>query len=163
MEKTKVKEFVLKISGLWNEQKKREVIYLEALKKDNMSSLRKLLVQGHFNALLCQKEILSIYDYFKCLLTDKELGKLNKADLDYIGLQKDIQNVNEKEQIVGILKKSEGAILHSYKSLTKHLDDDSEARRILNNHLDRISEFYEILSKQESSIRKNKPVSVSSD
>lgn len=163
MEKTKVKEFVLKISGLWNEQKKREVIYLEALKKDSMSSLRKLLVQGHFNALLCQKEILSIYDYFKCLLTDKELGKLNKADLDYMGLQQNIQNINEKEQIIGILKKSEGAILHSYKSLVKYLDDDSEARRILNDHLDRISEFHETLSKQEISTRKSKTVSVLTD
>ena len=146
MENVKVNEFVLRISALWAEQKKRELLYLEALKKDSMGSLRKVLAQGHFSALIFQKEITMIYDYFKCLLNDKDLGNLTQIDLDKTNL---MQGVTEKEQIVGLLKKNEDKILESYKSLIRQLDRDSETRKVLDAHLNRISEFYEILSKQE--------------
>jgi hypothetical protein len=148
MENTKTGEFVLKISALWNDQKRREGLYLEALKKDSMSSLRRMLTQGHFSALLFQKEIRWIYDYFKCLLTDKELEDLNQKGLTGYELMRDME---DKEQIAGFLKKSEGTILQSYKSLIGNLESDSETRKVLDDHLDRISEFYEILSKQEYS------------
>ncbi|WP_221390847.1 hypothetical protein [Dyadobacter sp. NIV53] len=103
MENVKVKEFVLRISALWYEQKKRELLYLEALKKDSMGSLRKILAQGHFSALLFQKEIVSIYDYFKCLLNDKELSNLTHVSFDNANL---MQDLIEKEQVVGLLKKT---------------------------------------------------------
>jgi hypothetical protein len=148
MENTKTGEFVLKISALWNDQKRREGLYLEALKKDSMSSLRRMLTQGHFSALLFQKEIRWIYDYFKCLLTDKELEDLSQKGLTGYELMRDME---DKEQIAGFLKKSEGTILQSYKSLIGNLESDSETRKVLDDHLDRISEFYEILSKQEYS------------
>ena len=148
MENVKTREFVLKISALWNAQKRREGLYLEALKKDSMGSLRKMLTQGHFSALLFQKEIRWIYDYFKCLLTDKELEDLNQKGFANKELMQDME---DKEQIAGFLKKSEGNILQSYKSLMSNLEGDSETRKVLDDHLDRISEFYEILSKQEGS------------
>ena len=146
MEDSKTREFVLNISSLWNEHKIREVLYLEALKKDSMGPLRKILTQGHFSALLFQKEIHWIYDYFKCFLTDKDLVSDKKVNLITISGMCDLE---EKEEVVGYLKKMEGRILQSYKSLSKYLDSDLEIRSVLNEHLDRISEFYEILSKQE--------------
>jgi hypothetical protein len=146
MEDSKTREFILNISSLWNEQKIREVLYLEALKKDSMGPLRKILTQGHFSALLFQKEIHWIYDYFKCFLTDKDLVTDKKINLITIS---GLYNLEEKEEVVGYLKKTEGRILQSYKSLSRYLDSDLEIRSVLNEHLDRISEFYEILSKQE--------------
>ena len=65
MEERTKNEFVPMIRALWIEQKNRELLYLEALKKDNMGSCRRILSQGHVSALLFQKEIKWIYDYFK--------------------------------------------------------------------------------------------------
>jgi hypothetical protein len=140
MNDAQTREFVLSISSLWYEQKIREVLYLEALKKDSMGSLRRMLTQGHFSALLFQKEIHWIYDYFKCFLTDKKIDIITVSEL---------YDLEEKEEVAGYLKKTEGKILQSYKSISKFLDIDLEIRSVLNEHLDRISEFYEILSKQE--------------
>ena len=145
MENTKAREFVQKIKGLWSEQKNRELIYLEAMKKEGMGPMRKMLTQGHFSALLCQKEIRSIYDYFKCFFNDKELGDLNEIQISGDHLMQDIEG---KEEILGFLKNNEGMVLQYYKALIKHLDIEAEVRQILNQHLDRISELYEILSKQ---------------
>jgi hypothetical protein len=146
MEDSKLHEFVLKISALWNEQKIREVLYLEALKKDSMGPLRKMLTQGHFSALIFQKEIHGIYDYFKCFLTDKDLVSNSEVNLNTMA---GLYNLEEKEDIADFLKKTEGRILQSYKSLYKYLDRDLEIKRVVDQHLDRISEFYEILSRYE--------------
>ena len=145
MEDSKLNEFVLKISALWNEQKRREVLYLEALKKDSMGPLRKLLTQGHFSALLFQKEIHWIYDYFKCFLNDKDL--VNSAEVNSDSVQA-LHNLEEKAEVADVLKKTEGKILQSYRSLYKYIEREPETKRLLDEHLERISEFYEILSKQ---------------
>ena len=145
-EDLKLSEFVLKISALWKEQKNREVLYLEALRKDSMSPLRKMLTQGHFSALIFQKEIQWIYDYFKCMLNDKDLVSAAETDLDSISVMK---NLEDREDVAGVLKKVEGRILQSYRSLYKYIDRDSETRTVIDQHLERISEFYEILSRQE--------------
>ena len=146
MEKAQTSEFVLKISALWNAQKRRENLYLEALKKDSMGSLRRILSQGHFSAVLFQKEICWIYDYFKCFMNDKELG-----DMTVISSDKNLlKGIEEKEEVASVLKKNEGKVLQAYRSLVSNLEGDSETRRVLREHLDRISEFYEILSKQEN-------------
>lgn len=146
MEKAQTREFVLKISALWNAQKRRENLYLEALKKDSMGSLRRILSQGHFSAVLFQKEICWIYDYFKCFMNDKELGDISVTSSD----KNLLRDIEEKEEVASVLKKNEGKVLHAYRSLVSNLEGDSETRRVLREHLDRISEFYEILSKQES-------------
>lgn len=146
MEKAQTREFVLKISALWNAQKRRESLYLEALKKDSMGSLRRILSQGHFSAVLFQKEICWIYDYFKCFMNDKELGDISVTSSD----KNLLRDIEEKEEVASVLKKNEGKVLQAYRSLVSNLEGDSETRRVLREHLDRISEFYEILSKQES-------------
>lgn len=146
MEDSKLNEFVLRISALWNEQKRREVLYLEALKKDSMGPLRKMLTQGHFSALLFQKEILWMYDYFKCFLNDKELINSVQVNLDNVAV---LRNLEEKEEVAGVLKNTEEKILQSYRSLYKFIELDSETKRVIDEHLERISEFYEILSKLE--------------
>lgn len=139
-------EFVLKISALWHEQKRREILYLLALKKDKMGSLRKMLTQGHFSAILFQREIRSLYDYFKCFLNDKDLD--DTLAIDELK-ESSLRAMEEKEQVVGYLSKMEGKMLNSYRSFHKYVDRDSDTRRMLDDHLTRISEFYEILSTQE--------------
>ena len=151
MEKAQTSEFVLKISALWNAQKRRENLYLEALKKDSMGSLRRILSQGHFSAVLFQKEICWIYDYFKCFMNDKELRDMTVTSSD----KNLLKGIEEKEEVASVLKKNEGKVLQAYRSLVSNLEGDSETRRVLREHLDRISEFYEILSKQENDNIKN--------
>ncbi|MCF0060090.1 hypothetical protein MUK70_12640 [Dyadobacter chenwenxiniae] len=147
MEKSGKNDFVQAIRALWIEQKTRELIYLEALKKDNMGSCRRMFSQGHVSALLFQKEIKWIYDYFKCFLTDKELGETNHITAR--AAVQMLEDVEEKEEIATRLKKVEAATLQLYKMLRTYVDKDSEARQMLDEHLVRISEFYESLCKLE--------------
>jgi len=153
MEDSKKDDFVQMIRALWNEQKSRELLYLEALKKDSMGPCRRILSQGHVSALLFQKEIKWIYDYFKCFLTDKELGDVNHITARTA--LKMLEDVEEKEQIASCLKRIEAGTLKLYKRLRTLVDRDSEARMMLDEHLIRISEFYEALSKLEGSNMKS--------
>lgn len=151
MEDSRKSDFVQAIRALWMEQKTRELLYLEALKKDSMGPCRRILSQGHVSALLFQKEIRWIYDYFKCFLTDKELGDTNHI-ASRAAMQM-LEDVEEKEQIATCLKKIEAATLQLYKMLRTYVDKDSEARLMLDEHLVRISEFYEALCKLEVGTR----------
>ncbi|GGH43741.1 hypothetical protein ACN9ML_14795 [Dyadobacter endophyticus] len=148
MEESKGNEFILMIRALWNEQKKREVLYLEALKKDGMGPFRRVLSQGHVSAVLFQKEIRAVYDYFKCFLNDKELADQNQI-ASHASLQL-LENANGKEEVASCLKKIEAATLQLYKSLRHYLDREPEAQRLMDEHLTRTSEFYEMLCKLES-------------
>jgi c-di-AMP phosphodiesterase-like protein len=153
MEESSKNDFVQMIRALWNEQKNREILYMEALKKDSMGSCRRILSQGHVSALLFQKEIKWIYDYFKCFLTDKDLGDTNHIT-SHKAL-KMLEDIEEKEQIATCLKRIEAGTLQLYKTLRTLVDKDSEARLMLDEHLVRISEFYEALSKMEVGTRKS--------
>ncbi|MHA4738743.1 hypothetical protein [Dyadobacter sp. MSC1_007] len=153
MEESKGNEFIQMIRALWNEQKKREILYLEALKKDGMGSFRRVLSQGHVSAVLFQREIRAIYDYFKCFLTDKEL-----ADNNQISSRASLQILEEardKEEVASCLKKIEAATLQLYKSLTAYLEREPEAQRVVDEHLTRTSEFYEMLCKLEVGNRRS--------
>lgn len=140
------------IKALWNEQKNRELLYLEALRKDVNGSFRRVLSQGHVSAVLFQREIGWIYDYFKCFLNDKELSEENSAT--YGKAVRILENVDHQEDIARFLKRNEAATLQLYNSLRGCLDKDSEARKVLDEHLVRISEFYETLRKLEIGSRK---------
>lgn len=153
MEESKGNEFVQMIRALWNEQKKREVLYLEALKKDGMGPFRRMLSQGHVSAVLFQKEIRAVYDYFKCFLNDKELADQNQIT-SYASLQL-LENANGKEEVASCLKKIEAATLQLYKALRQYLDREPETQRLLDEHLTRTSEFYEMLCKLESGTQRS--------
>lgn len=152
MENVKGKELILMIKALWNEQKNRELLYLEALRKDVNGSFRRVLSQGHVSAVLFQREICWIYDYFKCFLNDKDLNEAN-AGISRAAA-KMLENVDQQEDIARCLKRNEAATLQLYNSLRGYMDKDSEARKVLDEHLVRISEFYETLRKLEIGSRK---------
>jgi len=152
MENVKGKELILMIKALWNEQKNRELLYLEALRKDVNGSFRRVLSQGHVSAVLFQREICWIYDYFKCFLNDKELNEANSGISR--SEAKMLENVEQQEDIARYLKRHEAATLQLYNSLRGYMDKDSEARKVLDEHLVRISEFYETLRKLEIGSRK---------
>jgi hypothetical protein len=148
MENAGASELVLKIGALWREHKRREFLYLQALQKDRMGSLRQMLSKGHFSALLFQKEINWIYDYFKCFLTDKDLKESNSEK--YMS-EMSFEDVQGKEEVAGYLKKTESRILQSYQALNKYVDRHAEIKHIVDEHANRITHFYELLSKQEKS------------
>jgi hypothetical protein len=153
MEESKGNEFIQMIRMLWNEQKKREVLYLEALKKDGMGPFRRILSQGHVSAVLFQKEIRAVYDYFKCFLNDKELADYNQI-ASYTSLQM-LENANGKEEVASCLKKIEAAVIQLYKSLRSYLDKEPETQRLMDEHLTRTSEFYDMLCKLESGVQRS--------
>jgi hypothetical protein len=142
MENVRSNNFVPIIRALWNEQKNRELLYLEALKKDSMGNFRKLLSQGHVSAVLFQKEIHAIYDQIASLASLQSL-----------------ENAKAPCEVASCLKKIESGTLQLYKSLRTYLERDTEAAQVLDEHLSRISEFYEILCKLEANNSVRKPVS----
>ncbi|GGB77841.1 hypothetical protein [Dyadobacter sediminis] len=152
MENVKGEELIMMIKALWNEQKNREILYLEALRKDVNGSFRRVLSQGHVSAVLFQREIGWIYDYFKCFLNDKELDeKISGSSRQAVRI---LEEAEHQEDIARCLKKNEATTLQLYKSLRGYMDKDSEARKVLDEHLARISEFYETLRKLEIGNRK---------
>lgn len=157
MENVRSNNFVPIIRALWNEQKNRELLYLEALKKDSMGSFRRLLSQGHVSAVLFQKEIRSIYDYFKCFLTDKDLSETNQ--IASLACLQSLESAKGPSEVAACLKKIEGATIQHYKSLRTYMDRELEACRVLDEHLSRIAEFYEVLGKLESATTTRKSVS----
>lgn len=152
MENIRANEFIPMIRALWNEQRNRELLYLEALKKDSMGSFRRVLSQGHVSAILFQKEIRWIYDYFKCFLDDKELADNQISTMASLQM---LEAINEKEEIAGCLRAIEAATLLLYKSLRIYMDKESEVINVLDEHLIRISEFYDALCKLEVGNRKS--------
>jgi hypothetical protein len=141
-------DLVMKIGALWQQHKRREFLYLQALRKDRMGNLRQMLSKGHFSAVLFQRELNWIYDYFKCLLTDKDLGD---SMPDNYFAERSFEEVQGREQVAGYLKNTESQILQSYKALDKYVDRYVEIKRIVDEHANRITSFYEVLSKQEKS------------
>lgn len=145
MEQEAAREFVSKVAILWKAQRVRASLYREALQKDNIGPLRKTLSQGYFSALLFQKEIQGIYDYIKCLFTDEDLSNKH-SDTTF---SNQLANVEEGSQIVKHLMNIESTVLQSYQSLESHLEYVTDVKHILTDHLERISEFYKILSKYQ--------------
>ncbi|REA57626.1 hypothetical protein DSL64_23085 [Dyadobacter luteus] len=154
MEHAAAREFVSKVASLWKAQQRRAFLYKEALKKDNVSSLRKTLSQGYFSALLFQKEIQGVYDYVKCLLTDEDLEKQGAE----VMISDQLSDTEEESQIVNRLITVESTILESYHSLEGHLEYATETKSILSDHLERISDFYRILSKYQREHTGNLPI-----
>ncbi|WP_327487088.1 hypothetical protein [Telluribacter sp.] len=134
---------------LWNEHKKRETLYIEAMKKDDLGTLRRTCNQGHISALLFQKEIQWIYDYFKCMLNDSDLRDSSVKKSNPISLDK----FNDRILIARLLKDTEYSTLHCYQKLLKYLDKDSEESYILQEHIARISDLYEVLAKEVGTVQ----------
>jgi hypothetical protein len=145
MEKAHLKEFVQGTAMLWNEHKKREALYIEAMKKDDLGTLRRVCNQGHISALLFQKEIQWIYDYFKCMLNDTDLRetfiKADTVSLDW---------VEDRSQLALSLKDTEKKTIRYYHKVLKYLDKDSEEASIMHEHLSRISDLHDVLTKETS-------------
>jgi len=138
METSNLKDFVKNMALLWREHKKREKLYIKVMSKDNLGNLRKLCNQGHISALLFQKEIQWIYDYFKCTLNDCDLN-------DYITLDNRSESTLDQVEDVGVLirvlKETEWSTIRLYQTALNKVDGDSEVFTILRDHMDRMSEF----------------------
>ncbi|WP_207505031.1 hypothetical protein [Telluribacter humicola] len=143
MDKAHLKEFVQCTAMLWNEHKKREALYVEAMKKDDLGSLRRVCNQGHISALLFQKEIQWVYDYFKCMLNDCDLRentiKSNTVSLD---------RIEDRTLLARLLKDAEYSTIHCYQKVLKFLDKDSEEASMMHEHIARLSDLYEVLAKE---------------
>ncbi len=146
-------EMITKLILLWNEQRSRELLYLNALKKDKMGTFRRVLSQGHLSAMIFQREIKWIYDYFKCCLTDKDLdGNLYSPQIDP-NLQV-LDSLEKLEQVASFFKCKEEAILKSYRAVSGLIEWDLDSSKLLKEHREKIREFYDTMVSQEKEIYK---------
>lgn len=144
-----MKEFVRSTAMLWKEHKKRELLYMRMLKKDNLGSIRRLCYQGHLSAVLFQKEIQWIYDYFKCNLSDASLSDYVDSETNKLST---LDQVDDKGVLVRVLKETECSTIDSYQSVMRFVEREGEVYSILREHLDRLHDFCERLTREISSI-----------
>lgn len=140
-----LKEFVLKTAMLWKEHKKREFLYMQMIRKENLGNLRRLCNQGHISAVLFQKELQWVYDYFKCNLNDGELSDYPESEVKGGNT---LETVEDMGVLLRVLKETEWYTIRQYQSLIKLVDSESEVFTILRDHIDRLNEFCDNLSNQ---------------
>ncbi|TDB66872.1 hypothetical protein [Arundinibacter roseus] len=157
MENYELKEFVRNTAMLWKEHKKRELLYMKVMQKDDLGNIRKLCKQGHITALLFQKEIQWIYEYFKCSLNDCDL---KDYFMEGIEAGNTLDAVEDKGVLFRILKETEWLTIRSYETVLTFVDKDGEVYAILHDHLDRMNDFYDRFSREISTLsqRKIRPV-----
>jgi hypothetical protein len=139
MDKGTLEKLVKSTALLWNQHKKREALYIEAMKTEDLGALRTVCNQGHFSALLFQKEIQWIYDYFKCSLSDYDLQvHFNES----VQTEDKPRKIRPKRVLTYLLKEAEFSTIKCYHRVLKYVESDSETSRIMREHLDRIADLY---------------------
>ncbi len=131
-----MKEFVQGIVLLWEENKRRELLYIRVMKSDQLGNVRRLCNQGHITALLFQKEIQWIYDYFKCNLNDSDL---RVAFEDAPAQETLLDGMEDNSTLLRLIKEVELTTIHGYQSVIRFIDQEGEVYDILRDHLDRIT------------------------
>jgi len=139
MDTTEMKEFVEGIALLWKENKRRELLYIHVMKRDHLGNLRRLCNQGHISALLFQKEIQWIYDYFKCNLNDCDLKDGFEASPADYAHEATLDTLTDTSMVVRLIKEAELTTIRGYQSVIRFVDRDGEVHSILRDHLDRIT------------------------
>lgn len=139
MNTTEMREFVQGIALLWEENKRRELLYIRVMKNDHLGNFRRLCNQGHITALLFQKEIQWIYDYFKCNLSDSDL---RTAFEDAVPTQETVlDGVEDNSTLVRLINEVELTTMRGYQSMLRFVDQEGEVYDILRDHLDRITQL----------------------
>lgn len=139
MNTTEMKEFVQGMALLWEENKRRELLYINVMKNDHLGNFRRLCNQGHITALLFQKEIQWIYDYFKCNLSDSDL-RTAFEDADP-AQQTVLDGKEDNSTLLRIIKEVELTTIRGYQSMIRFVDQEGEVYDILRDHLDRITQL----------------------
>ncbi|MPR36264.1 hypothetical protein [Salmonirosea aquatica] len=139
MDTTEMKEFVEGIALLWKENKRRELLYIHVMKRDHLGNLRRLCNQGHISALLFQKEIQWIYDYFKCNLNDCDLRDAFEAAPSDHEQEAALDTMKDTGMVVRLIKEAELTTIRGYQSVLKYVDLGGEVHGILREHLDRLT------------------------
>jgi hypothetical protein len=139
MDTTEMREFVQGIALLWKENKRRELLYIHVMKRDHLGNLRRLCNQGHISALLFQKEIQWIYDYFKCSLNDCDLRDGFVAAPTEYEQETTLDHLSDTSTIVRLIKEAELTTIRGYQSVIRFVDREGEVHSILRDHLDRIT------------------------
>ncbi|WP_025762124.1 hypothetical protein [Dyadobacter tibetensis] len=147
-------EMISKIRLLWNQQCLRETLYLNALKMDRICHLRKSLTQGHFSSLLFQRELKSVYDYLKCLLTDDGLAIPSYSTEQHNGIFHLREMEGRQMEVAGFFKKTEATLLNSYQTVSQYLEWDQSILDMLDDHQVSIKGFYESMAHRESQLGK---------
>ncbi len=154
-----MKEFVEGIALLWKANKRRELLYIHVMKRDHLGKMRRLCNQGHISALLFQKEIQWIYDYFKCNLNDCDLREeFEAAPVDHAQVTT-LDTLRDTRMVVRLIKEAELTTIRGYQSVIRFVDREGEVHNILREHLDRITHLCSELGRENTHHFKGIPLS----
>jgi hypothetical protein len=132
---------LVNVARLWRMLNKSESFYKTMMSIEELGSIRKLCSQGHMTSVLFKKELCSVYDYNKCYLHDPDLSHITvDVNVDHI-----LSNRKNPGFIVSLIIEQYDKILKSYKDVLIHLDPQSNLARLLNEHMDVLSNRKELL------------------
>lgn len=136
------KELVKSLAALWKKHKEREILYLTAMRIEDLGKLRKVCSQGYSMSLLFQREIRTIYDTFRCSFDDIELCKHCTKHL-----KPTIENLGNAFSAASILASQETETLRCYEEALSFLDETSEEGRVMLEHISLLTDVNALLQK----------------
>jgi hypothetical protein len=134
------KELVKSLAALWKKHKEREILYLTAMKIENLGKLRKICSQGYSMSLLFQREIRTIYDTLRCSFDDIDLCKHCTKHL-----KSTIANLNTAYAATSVLAERESETLKCYSLSLSFLDESSEEGRVMLEHIALLTDVNSVL------------------
>ena len=144
----------LNIAKLWNIHQQRENLYKQTMTLDNLGPLRKLCSQGYMISLLFKKEINWIYDQIKCTLSESDISKKISSQSTGSLL---VSSENESIMTNQLIEHEEKTIT-MYRLLLNDRDITFEAKEILTEHVDKLTDLYHILKKEIAKTQEDEPV-----
>jgi hypothetical protein len=130
------KELVNNLAALWKKHKEREVLYLAAMKIEDLGTLRKVCSQGYSISLLFQREIRNIYDTFRCSFDDVDLCKHCTKHLKPM-----LEALDTTCSATSVLAFQENETLKQYTVALSYLDETSDEGKMMLEHISLLKEL----------------------
>lgn len=130
------------ITRLWRLYKQQESLFRLGMSLNTSFELRKVFSSGYMMTLLFKKDIDAMYQTIKNNLRDGDLSSIVR-NMDGF----DPESANEQE-VLSMLASQQQMILEAYRQLMSKLDHGSEAAHCCDEHIERLSHFESVLSRE---------------
>jgi len=135
------RNLLVNVARLWRMLNKSESFYKAIMGIEELGAIRKLCSQGHMTSVLFKKELCSVYDYNRCYLHDPDL---NHSSVD-VNVDQILTNRKNPDVIIYLIIEQYDKMLECYKNVLIHLDEQSNLAKLLNEHMDVLSNRKELL------------------
>lgn len=135
------RDIIQSVARIWRMYKKQESLFRSAMRLNTSCRLRRLFSNGYMMSLLFKKDLGSMYESVKSNLEDGELSNITRAD----DFHSDIPGEYE---LLSQISAQQEVLLEEYKALLSRLDEDSEAARACDEHIEKLAGLESLLARE---------------